>query len=156
MQTLVLVEELSQISMLSKLLKVPFAYAHSESRIDRLTELGLSKVKPAESVDLFNRNEVKVLIGTSCIATGTNIYPAHNTFNWVGGASEIKTKQGPVGRTVRLHNANPYKDKCIQVLTKYIWDFNVYDIPLMSKHLEERVGYYSDSGSEIKYIKLNP
>lgn len=155
LQTLILVEELSQISMLTKLLKVPFAYAHSESKKERLAELGLEKVKPEESVDLFNRNEVKVLIGTSCIATGTNIYPCHQTINWVGGTSEIKTKQGAVGRTVRLHEANPYKDKCIKIPKKKIWDFDVYDIDLMSRHLDDRIGYYQDSGSEIKYIKFN-
>lgn len=154
LQTLVLVEELSQISMLTKLLKVPFAYAHSESKPERLAELGLTKVKPDESVDLFNRNEVKVLIGTSCIATGTNIYPMAHTVNWVGGASEIKTKQGAIGRTVRLWAANPYKDKCAKIAKKRIWDFDVYDITLMTKHLEDRMECYADSGSEIKYIKL--
>lgn len=153
-QTLILVEELSQIAMLVKLLKVPFAYAHSESKAERLAELGLTKVKPEESVEAFNRNEVKVLIGTSCIATGTNIYPMSNTVNWVGGTSEIKTKQGPVGRTVRLHEANPYKDKCLKVAKKRIWDFDVFDIGLMHKHLEQRLEFYQDSGSEIKTIRL--
>lgn len=154
LQTLILVEELSQIAMLTKLLKVPFAYAHSESKKERLEELGLTKVKPEESVEAFNRNEVKVLIGTSCIATGTNIYPMASTINWVGGTSEIKTKQGTVGRTVRLHNANPYKDKCKQVAIKHIYDFDVYDISLMHKHLKERLVFYEDSGSEIKLVKV--
>lgn len=153
-QTLVLVEELSQIAMLTKLLKVPFAYAHSESKADRLAELGLTKVKPEESVEAFNRNEVKVLIGTSCIATGTNIYPMSQTMNWVGGTSEIKTKQGSVGRTVRLWSANPYKEKCLKIPKKRIYDFDVYDITIMSKHLEDRLEYYADSGSEITRIVL--
>lgn len=155
LQTLILVEELSQIAMLKKLITVPMAYAHSESRKERLIELGLEKVKPAESVEAFNCNEVKVLIGTSCIATGTNIYPTHNCFNWVGGTSEVKTKQGAVGRTVRLWEANPYKEKCLKVPIKKIWDFDVIDVQIMRNHLKTRLEFYADSGSEIKTIKLN-
>lgn len=153
-QTLVLVEELLQIAMLMKLLKVPFAYAHSEKRALRLEELGLEKVDTAESVEKFNKNEVKVLIGTSCISTGTNIFPVHHAFNWVGGTSEIKTKQGAVGRSIRLHGANPHKDKCVYKDKAIIWDFLVSDIYLMAKHLEDRTAYYKDSNSSIQIIKL--
>jgi superfamily II DNA or RNA helicase len=154
-QTLVLVDELPQIAMLSKLLSVPFAYAHSESKADRLAELGLVKVEPAESVEKFNKGEIMVLIGTSCISTGTNIYPTHNTVNWQGGSSEIKTKQGAVGRSVRKHGQNPFKDKVTPKEKALIWDFDVYDIYVLSKHLTERISYYQDSGTEIKRIVLN-
>lgn len=153
-QTLVLVEELPQIAMLIPLLKVPFAYAHAESKKDRLLELGLEKVDPAESVEKFNKGEVKVLIGTSCISTGTNIYPAHFTHNWVGGTSEIKTKQGTVGRSVRKHSQNPYKDKCVEKTICNIYDYRVYDVYLMDKHTDDRIEYYKDSGSEIRTIKI--
>lgn len=153
-QTLILVEELNQIAMLAKLLTVPFVYAHSEAKADRLAELGLTKVKPAESVEAFNRGEAKVLIGTSCIATGTNIFPVHSCINWVGGASEIKTKQGAVGRSVRHGIANPYAKNCVPKDKATIYDFEVSDIYLMVKHLEDRIEYYKDSGSEIKIVKL--
>jgi superfamily II DNA or RNA helicase len=154
-QTLVLVEELSQISLLKKLLKVPYAYAHSEKTPKRLLELGLEKVDTKEVVEKFNQNQVKVLIGTSCIATGTNIYPTHSTVNWVGGASEIKTKQGAVGRSVRLHDQNPHKEKCVKKTKAYIYDFDVYDIETMRRHLEDRLSCYHESGSEIKRINLS-
>lgn len=159
-QTLVLVEELSQIAMLIPLLKVPFAYAHSESSKLKLAELELSsgimleKVDSAANVEKFNKNEVKVLIGTSCIATGTNIYAMHHTVNWVGGSSEIRTKQGAVGRSVRLSSQNPWADKCKPKDKVKIWDFNVHDIFILKKHLEERCLYYRDSGTEIRRIKL--
>lgn len=153
-QTLILVEELSQISTLSKLLTVPFAYAHSESKPERLAELKLDKVIPAESVEKFNKNEVKVLIGTSCIATGTNIYPTHHTFNWVGGSSEIKTKQGTVGRSVRLGGQNPWNNKCIPKETCKIFDFNVLGVYVLENHLKDRILFYRDSGTEIRRIKL--
>lgn len=151
-QSLVLVEELSQIAMLIPLLRVPYAYAHSEKNAGKLETGGLEKVDRANSVELFNKNEVKVLIGTSCISTGTNIYPTHYTFNWVGGASEIKTKQGAVGRSVRLGNQNKYQHLCLPKEKAVIFDFNVHDVYIMVKHLEERIGFYNESGSTIRYI----
>lgn len=154
-QTLVLVEELEQISMLIKLLKVPVAYAHSEKKPERLLELGLEKVDPDESVKKFNEGNAMVLVGTSCIATGTNIFPTHNTVNWAGGASEIRTKQGAVGRSVRLGSHNPWVNKCHPKTKATIWDFDVYDVYVMQRHLEERLSFYRESGTEIKFIKLN-
>lgn len=154
-QSLVLLEELEQIAMLLPLLKVPVAIAHSEKKPERLAQLGISKVDPNESVEKFNKAEAMVLLGTSCISTGTNIYPTHNTFNWVGGASEIRTKQGAIGRSVRLHSQNPWADNCLFKDESTIWDFNVYDVDIMSRHLEQRLIYYAESGAEIKYIKLS-
>lgn len=159
-QTLILVEELSQITMIMPLLNTTYAYAHSESSSKKLEELRestgvqLEKVDRAESVEKFNKNEVKVLIGTSCIATGTNIYPCHKTINWVGGTSEIKTKQGAVGRSVRLGRQNPWADKCLPKPKANVIDFNVHDIFILTRHLEERINYYKDSGTEIKRVKL--
>jgi len=159
-QVLVLVEELSQIAMLIPLLTVPYAYAHSESSKLKLAELQvatgvlLEKVDRAESVEKFNKNEAKILMGTSCIATGTNIYPMRYTCNWVGGASEIKTKQGAVGRTVRKLLANPWATLCAIFTKKTVVDFNVYDQFLLKKWLEDRVVYYGDSGTEIRRIKM--
>lgn len=153
-QSLVLVEELSQIELLLPLLKVPYAYAHSEKKKERLAELGMEKVETGESVDKFNRNEVKVLIGTDCVSTGTNIYPTHNTFNWQGGSSEIKTKQGTVGRSVRWGHYNPYASKCVPKERALIWDFMVRDVPIMIEHLKERISFYKDSDREIKLVRL--
>ena len=153
-QTLVLVEELEQIAMLLPLMKVPTAIAHSEKKADRLLSLGFGKVNPNESVELFNQGKAMTLIGTSCISTGTNIYPTHNTANWQGGISEIKTKQGAIGRSVRLGEQNPWAAQCTPKTNSVIWDFDVYDCFIMSKHLRERLPYYKESGTEIKYIKL--
>lgn len=154
-QTLVLVEELAQISAIIKGLKVSYAYAHSEKKAERLAELGLEKVNPSESVEKFNKGEAMVLIGTSCIATGTNIYPTHNVVNFVGGSSEIKTKQGAVGRAVRKGDSNPWMSKCKPKEKAVIWDFAVYDCEVNSRHLESRIEYYCDSGPGlISYIKF--
>jgi superfamily II DNA or RNA helicase len=153
--TLILVEELSQISMLIPLLKVPFAIAHSEKRKERLEELGIYKVDNAESVEKFNKGEVKILIGTSCIATGTNIFPCHNVISWVGGSSPIKTKQGSVGRGVRWGHHNPWAAKCLEKNSCTIFDFDIEDNFTLSRHLEARMECYRESGEGlIKYIRL--
>jgi superfamily II DNA or RNA helicase len=154
-QTLILVEELNQIAMLAKLLTVPFGYAHSETKKERLLELGLEKVDVAEQIEKFNKNEIKVLIGTSCVHTGCNIFSMTNTVNWVGGASSIKTRQAAIGRSIRLPGANPHKDKCGPKEKCTIWDFDVQDNYVLGKHLEERLRCYMDSGDDlIKYIRL--
>lgn len=156
-QVLVLVEELSQIAMLLPLLRadnIPTAIAHSETKPERLKELGLEKVDNKESVEKFNKAEVLVLVGTSAIATGTNIFPTHWTVNWVGGASLIKTLQGSVGRSVRLHDQNPHKDLCVIKERAIIFDFDVEDIHVLSKHLEDRMSYYKKSDAPIKYVRI--
>lgn len=154
-QTLILVEELNQISMLAKLIKVPFGYAHSETKKERLEQLGLEKVDVQEQIEKFNKNEIKVLIGTSCIHTGCNIYPMTNTINWVGGASEIKTRQAAIGRSIRLPQANPYAKLCGPKEKVTIWDFDIIGEYTMERHLGERLKCYIDSGEGlVKYVKL--
>jgi len=152
--TLILVEELSQISMLVPMLNVPFAIAHSEKRKERLEYLGIDKVNNSESVEKFNKGEVKILIGTSCIATGTNIYPCHNVIGWIGGSSPIKTKQGTVGRSVRFGHSNPWASKCVPKDKATIYDFDIEGNFVMTRHLEARMECYRESGTDIKYIRL--
>ena len=153
--TLILVEELSQLSMLLPLLKVPYVIAHSEKRKERLEELGIPKVDNAKSVESFNKGEAMVIAGTSCIATGTNIFPCHNVVNWRGGSSPIKTKQGAVGRAVRFGRSNPWaKNWKIPKDKATIYDFDIEDNYVLSRHLESRLECYRESETEIKYVRL--
>jgi len=152
-QTLVLVEELSQIAMIIPLLKVPYVIAHSESSKAKLESMGLIKVNTKESIESFNKNEAKVLIGTSAVHVGVNIFPTHNTFNWIGGASEVKTLQSVVGRSVRFLSASPWATSCVQKPYAVVWDFDVRQ-DVMHKHLETRLTYYAKSGSTIEFINL--
>jgi superfamily II DNA or RNA helicase len=153
-QTLVLVDELSQIAALIPLLTVPYVVAHSEKKKERLATLGLEKVDYAESVEKFNKGEAMVLIGTTCISTGTNIFPVHNCFNWQGGCSEIRTKQGSIGRAVRIGSHNPWADRCAVKTKSTIWDFRVVDVYIMDRQTDDRIEFYRESGSEIRTIKL--
>lgn len=154
--TLILVEELSQIQQLVSRLNVPFEYVHSASKKDAL-KFGLETRKVDEAVEHFNKNG-GVLIGTKCIATGTNMYPCHNTINWAGGSSEIRTKQGAVGRSVRKLEKSIYKDLHKPKPYCRIYDFRVNNVDRMEKSLQKRMSMYEESlrdGETIHHIKAN-
>lgn len=153
-QTLILVEELEQIASLLPLITVPVAIAHSEKNSEKLSKFGLPMVDPKESVEKFNKAEALVLIGTSCISTGTNIFANHITINWVGGSSPIKTLQGAVGRSVRMYKNNPWRDRCVPKDKCVIIDFDVVGIETMERHLDIRIELYKKSGSEIKHVTV--
>jgi len=152
-QTLVLVEETSQIAMLLPLLTAPTAIAHSENNKNRLEELKIEKADVEKAIEAFNTNKVKILVGTGCIGMGVNVYPTHHLCLWIGGASEIKIKQS-VGRGVRLHSQNPWKDRCLQKDKTFVWDFDIRGIDVLDRHLADRISYYKESETEIKYIDL--
>lgn len=147
--TLILVEELRQISMLQDLIEAPFGYVHSGSKKDA-AEWGLEKVKLQDQVDAFNEGKIKVLVGTRAIATGTNMYAGQYTVNWVGGKSEIITKQGAMGRSTRKLEISKYKDFHPPKPFTTIIDFRVLDNDIMERQLLKRLEYYSESGGEIK------
>lgn len=148
--TLILVEELEQIEMLQKLLKVPFAYVHSADK-KKAKEFNLEKVNLQDAVRKFNTGEVKVLIGTKAIATGTNLYPTHNCCNWMGGSSEIVTKQGAMGRSTRRLEISKFKHLHVPKPYTMIYDFRVKNIPMLDKALIKRCAFYKEAGGEIKY-----
>lgn len=149
--TLILVEELRQIQMLTELLTVPFAYIHSGSKKDA-AQWGLEKVSLSDELDRFNRGEVKVLIGTKSISTGTNIYPTHNVCNWVGGSSEIVTKQGTMGRSTRWMKKK-FQEFHKEKTHSKIWDVDVIKQVILQNQLKRRLSYYQETGEEINFIK---
>lgn len=150
---LVLVDEVEQVVMLAKRMKVPFAYAIG-SPDQRLKDMGLPPMTPAEAVELFDQNKYQVLVGTSCISIGTNIYSMHITVNWQGSGSEVRSKQGAVGRSVRLLHKSKYASINPPKTHVTIVDFDVYDIPQLKSSLNDRVEYYKQSGTKIEFIKF--
>jgi len=148
--TLILVEELSQIQMLVERLKVPFSYVHSGSKKDA-AKWGLEKVDSTTEIERFNRGEVRVLIGTKAIATGTNMYPTHNTCNWIGGSSEILTKQGPMGRSTRWMKKKYAEFHKPKTHTK-IWDVDVMGQQILGSMLKRRKQYYEETGETVTMV----
>jgi len=149
--TLILVEELRQIEMLKDLIDVPFTYIHSAAKKEA-AKFGLEKVSLKEELERFNNGEVKVLIGTRCIATGTNIYPVHNCINWMGGNSEIITKQGAMGRSTRLLEKSEYKDLHSPKPFARIVDCRVEGNQMLERHLKKRIEWYAEADGEIKEL----
>lgn len=154
--SLILVEELVQIQSLVKLIQsksnVSVGYAHAASKKDSAL-LGLESVNTGEQVDKFNNGEYKILIGTRCISTGTNMYPTHNTFNWVGGASEIITKQGPMGRSTRKLENSKFKGIHKPKPSTTIFDFNITNNKKLTSQLEKRIAWYKEANENILYLK---
>ncbi len=149
--TLILVSELQQISDIVKLLTVPFAYAHGGSGDkDEMKRLGLENPNVKDVVEKFNKGEVRVLVGTSCINTGTNIFPVHHLINLQFGASEVVTKQS-VGRALRLLEKSKYSDFHKPKTLSTVWDFDI-DVEVLRRHLDSRIEYYRDSGVPIRRL----
>jgi superfamily II DNA or RNA helicase len=149
--TLILVEELVQIEMLAKYLKVPFGYAHSGSKKDA-GEFGLETVKPHEQVLRFNMGEIKVLCGTRCVSTGTNIYAQSHCHNWVGGSSPIAVYQGGMGRNTRILANSKFKQYHKPRSCVYVYDYRIKGNELLNKHLEKRIECYEESCGTITYL----
>lgn len=109
---------------------------------------------PMEAVEKFNKGEAKVLIGTSCISTGTNIFPTHHTVNWQGGTSEIKTKQGAVGRSVRKLEISKFAEFHPPKKKSIIYDFYLKGVESMVRHLKTRINHYKASGTLIEWVGI--
>jgi len=150
--SLILVEELRQITMLKDRLKVPFAYVHATKKKEDLRRWKLEKTNLQEQVDKFNSGEVKVLVGTRCIATGTNLFPTHNALNWVGGSSEIITKQGIMGRSTRILEKSDYAHLHKPKPFTRIVDCAVDKQPGQLAQLKKRISWYKEAGGEIRVI----
>jgi len=148
--TLILVEELEQIAMLKKRINVPMAYVHSGSKKDAAV-WGLEAVDAQEAIEKFNLGEVKVLIGTKSIVTGVNMYPTHNTINWIGSASEVTTKQGCMGRSTRKLEISRYKGVHKPKPYSLIYDFDVQGQIILKKQLEKRIEFYEETGETVVY-----
>jgi len=149
--SLILVEELAQISRILPMLTVPTGYVHAGSKLEA-EKFNLQKVDPQEQILKFNKGEVKVLIGTRAISTGTNLFPTHNTFNWVGGGSEIATKQGTMGRSTRLLELSKFKQYHPPKPYSMIYDFDVINNNMLLNQLKKRILFYREAGTDF-FIK---
>lgn len=103
-QVLILIDEIEQFFYLYPGLKHEVGFAHggnlSVANKAKIPEK-FHKSDPEELVERFNNGDLRILIGTSCINTGTDIRPVKTFINLQGGISEVQLKQS-VGRCTRV------------------------------------------------------
>jgi len=128
--TVILIDEYEQFQHLLPLLRYEARFAHGP--LDKKTKQLVPKEHwdsdPTELVEQFNNGDFPILVGTSCIATGTDIQRVKMLVNLRGGMSEVEIRQA-VGRTTRLF---PGKEDCIYV------DFGIKNIDVLKRHSERR------------------
>jgi superfamily II DNA or RNA helicase len=103
MPTLVLIEEVEQFTKLLPFLKHAPGFAHGPLNEDNRKKVPepFWDSSPDDLVSDFNAGRLNLLVGTSCISTGTDIRPIKFLVYWQGGKSEIQVKQA-IGRGTRL------------------------------------------------------
>ena len=142
---LVFVDELEQVTLLEKYLKTPFGFAFSSN--PKKIKFGKNVIidEPTELVKSFNNLELPVLIGTSCINTGTDFKPVSVLVNWQSGTSVIKFPQ-TVGRGTRLVDGKT---------EFWYFDFLVSrtdDYDPINRHCKERSKMYQEIYPSVKVI----
>lgn len=134
-QVLILIEEIEQFTRLLPYLKYEAKFAHGP--------LGENKSKVPEKywesdnaqlVKDFNDHKFPILVGTSCISTGTDIKSVKTMIYLQGGKSEVQVKQS-VGRCTRRTDT---KNSC------NIIDFDVSNVAVVSAHADARRVIYED------------
>ena len=158
----ILVEELEQYAALKTHFKHASKFAHGPLNKDnkQLVPEECWKDDPADLVAAFNEGKFPILVGTSCISTGTDIKVAEAAIYLQGGKSEIKVRQG-VGREtrggVKGHVFNPWTGKqklnCVHV------DFDVVDMFgdegfAPHRHALERAKLYEEIYGPVQYLDM--
>lgn len=153
--TVLLVEELEQFRFLLPYFKHPVKFAHGPLTKDtkKLVPAAYQDVDNDKLVADFNAGKFPILVGTSCIATGTDIQSVGAMIYIMGKSSEVKTKQA-VGRSTRggvnsfvyFPNGNQKVD-CIYV------DYDVVNIESVHRHAQIRKGFYNEIYGPVETIK---
>jgi len=140
---LILIEEVEQFTKLLPWLSYEVGFAHGSLTEDNRGKVPMEfhKSDPTELVKRFNEGKLPILVGTSCISTGTDIPVVKFLVYWQGGSSEIQVKQA-IGRGTRITSN---KNFC------HIVDFKVDDRHMDSNGRWKRgpVGRHADIRKEI-------
>jgi len=155
--TVILVEELEQFTALLPYLKHEARFAHGplDAKRKKLVPAEYHDDDPSDLVDEFNLGNIPILVGTSCIATGTDLQAVEAIIYLQGKSSEIKTKQA-VGRATRGGGqgfvVNPWtgvqKTDCIYV------DFDVVNVDVVHRHSLLRKNFYNELYGPVEEIDL--
>ncbi len=92
----------------------------------------------------MNEGKLKLLVGTSCITTGTDIKAVKAIIYLQGGKSEIQVKQC-IGRGTRKPEGK---------LDCYFIDFDVSNIDVTHRHAEGRKKIYQDVYPDFEELRL--
>lgn len=143
--TLILIEEVEQFAALLPLLNVKAGFAHgplTKDNRDKVPE-AFHDSDPKALVAAFDAGKLPLLVGTSCISTGTDIKCAAMIIRIKGKTSEITVRQD-TGRGTRLF---PGKTDC------HVVDFDVSDVPLLHRHADARRAIYEDIYGPVQEIR---
>lgn len=99
---------------------------------------------PPALVEAFNRKEFPILVGTSCITTGTDIQTPEAIIYLQGGRSEVQLRQA-VGRGTRRPEGKT---------EFYFVDFNVANIDVTNRHAIERSEIYKEIYPDFEVLPL--
>jgi superfamily II DNA or RNA helicase len=149
-QVLILVEELEQFAQLLPFLQHPVKFAHGGVNKDNAAKLPkpFHDSDPSKFVKEFNAGEFPILVGTSCITTGTDIKANEATIYLQGGRSRIQVMQGPCGRSTRLFTFPDGRKKTLCTVI----DFDVQNIETTHRHALDRKAIYDQTYGPTKEI----
>jgi superfamily II DNA or RNA helicase len=141
---LILVDEVEQFAHLLPHLNFKCGFAHGGVTKQNASKVpqNYHKSDPNALVEQFNNKELPILIGTSCISTGTDVRAVQTIIYLMGGKSEIQVKQA-VGRGTRLYEG---KTDC------HIFDFDVINNDTTTRHASERVRIYRSILDDVEEV----
>ncbi len=146
---LVLIDEMEQFAKLLPIFRHEVGFAHGG-----VTKLNRDKIPadyhrsdPQKLVRDFNERRLRILVGTSCISTGTDILPVKTLVYIKGGKSEIELGQG-MGRGTRLFDHGDYKKTSFNYV-----DFLVSNVDVVRRHAEARIAMCDAIYGPVKVIR---
>src|SRR6266851_392121 len=135
---LILVDEIEQFVQLLPQLRHRVGFAHGPLDAENKGKVpdAYHVSEPNFLVREFNNLRLPILVGTSCISTGTDVQAVKTMINLRGGKSEIEVRQS-VGRCTRLHKPG-------EKIACNIFDFDVANVEPVSRHAKFRKKVYEE------------
>jgi superfamily II DNA or RNA helicase len=145
---LILIDEMEQFAKLLPHMKYEVGFAHGGVTKDNRNKIPsqFHQSNPKALVKAFNDRKLRILIGTSCIATGTDIRAVKTLIYLRGGKSEIELGQG-LGRGTRL-----FKDGAYEKTTFNYVDFDVTNVESVHRHAQARADMCDEIYGPVKFI----
>lgn len=143
-QVLILIDEFEQFAHLLPHLKHTVKFAHGGVTSNNAESIPKEyhQSEPNKLVEKFNNKDFPILVGTSCISTGTDIRSVNTIIFLMGGKSEIQIRQS-VGRGTRLFEGkNGFR----------FFDFDVTNVDVMHRHASERSVIYDNIYGPVNVV----